>query len=269
MFNRTFAAGIGVLLGVLWLGPSGGAAQAPAQAPPPAGRRPDVELLTQFDADKNGWLNRTERNAARVRLAELRPARSGGPAASAPVTPGRALTPSAVPSHAGTPLYDQTKLRTFFLEFDEPDWEEELEVFYHTDIELPATLRVDGRTYRNVGVQFRGNSSFFSVQRGRKRSLSLNLDHAVSGQRLEGYRALTLLNAHMDPTFLRSVLYLDLVKQYLPALKASHARVVINGESWGIYVNQQRYNREFLRDAFRTEDGIRIKSSNRSRVGRF
>jgi hypothetical protein len=246
-------------------GPAGLAQQAPG----PGGRVADLQLLRQFDQDKNGWLNRTERNAARTRLAELRPARQGGPGrgAAAPIAPGRRLTPADVPKPATTPLYDPATLRTIFIEFEEPDWEEELELFYHTDVELPATVRVDGRTYQNVGIQFRGNSSFFSVPRGRKRSLSLSFDHVDGKARLDGYRALTLLNAHSDPTFLRSVLYLDMARQYIPALKANFMRVAINGESWGVYVNQQRYNRDFLRDAFRTEDGVRFKSSNRSRGG--
>jgi hypothetical protein len=252
--------------------PAGAAPQAPPAAPAP-GRVADLELLRQFDRDKNGWLNREERNAARPRLAELRPARGGGPgrggAAPAAIEPGRKLSPDAVPKYPGVPLYDAATLRTIFIDFEEADWEEELELFYHTDVELPATLRVDGRTYQNVGVQFRGNSSFFTVPRGRKRSLSLSLDHVDGKQRLEGYRALTLLNAHSDPTFVRSILYLDMARQYIPALKANYMRVAINGESWGVYVNQQRYNRDFLRDAFKTEDGARFKSSNRSRNGSF
>ena len=278
MIARTFSGLIGVLVTAFWLAPAGVARQASLPVPPQApaapplqGRTADLELLREFDADKNGWLNRTERNAARVKLAELRAGRGvggrGRGGAPPAVPPGPRLSPGEVEQYPGVALYDQTKLRTFFLEFDEPDWEDELEAFYHTDIELPATLRVDGRTYANVGVQFRGNSSFSSVQHGRKRSLSLNLDHVNATQRLEGYRALTLLNAHSDPTFLRSVLYLDLARQYLPTLNANHVRVAINGESWGVYVNQQRYNRDFLREAFKTEDGVRFKSSNRSRFG--
>lgn len=242
--------------------------QAPTPlVPPGGGRTPDLELLAQFDQDKNGWLNQVERTAARGRLTELRPARRGG---TPPVLEaGRRVTPSDVKSHAGAPLYDPSVLRTIFLEFEGASWEEELEAFYHTDVEVPATLRMDGRTYQNVGVQFRGNSSFFSVPRGQKRSLGLSPSHVNSTQRIEGYRALTLLNAHSDPTFLRSMLYLDIARQYMPALKVNFMRVVINGESWGVYVNQQRYNKDFLREAFKTEEGVRFKSSNRSRGGSF
>jgi len=268
-------AGLATVLGAaIWIAPAGIAQQpqpvAPL-APPGQGRTADLELLQQFDQDKNGWLSQPERTAARARLAELRAGRGGGGArgggAAAPIVAGRRIQPADVEQYPGVGLYDTTRLRTIFLEFEHDNWEDELEAFYHTDVELPATLRADGRTYANVGIQFRGNSSFFSVARGRKRSLSISMDHVNATQRLEGYRALTLLNAHSDPTFLRSMLYLDLARQYLPALKANYVRVVINGESWGVYVNQQRFNKEFIKDAFGTEEGVRFKSSNRSRGG--
>lgn len=280
-----------VLTAAFWMAPVGVAQQAappqapaapapqgsPATPPPPQPRTPDIEVVRDFDRDGNGWLNLEERTEARARVTEIRAARRAArglptppaPAAPPPPVPGRRLTPADVPSLAGTPLYDERGIRTIFLEFEHDTWEEELEAFYHTDVELPATMRVDGKTYANVGIQFRGNSSFGSVSRGRKRSLSVTMDHVDAKQQLEGYRALTLLNSFSDPTFLRSVLYLDLARQYLPALKVNYVRVVINGESWGVYVNQQRYTKDFLREAFGTEAGTRFKSSNRSRFGSF
>ena len=57
-------------------------------------------------------------------------------------------------------MYDTGTLRTLFLEFESADWEKELEAFYSTDVEVPATVTVDGNVYRDVGVHFRGASSF-------------------------------------------------------------------------------------------------------------
>jgi hypothetical protein len=45
----------------------------------------------------------------------------------------------------------------------------------------------------------------------------------------------------------------------LPAPKANFVRVVINGEDWGIYVNVQQFNKDFLQENFRTEKGARWK----------
>ena len=36
-------------------------------------------------------------------------------------------------------------------------------------------------------------------------------------------------------------------------------RVVINGESWGIYVNAQQFNKEFVKEWFGTTEGARWK----------
>jgi spore coat protein CotH len=150
-------------------------------------------------------------------------------------------------------------LRTFALEFESQDWEQELEAFYHTDVEVPATVTVDGVRYPNVGVRFRGNSSYMMVPRGSKRSLNLSFDFVDTKQALYGYRSINLLNANGDPTFVRTSLFSHIANQYLPAPRANLSRVVINGEVWGVYVNVQQYNKDFLRDFYRTTDGARWK----------
>jgi spore coat protein CotH len=160
-------------------------------------------------------------------------------------------------------LYDAGTLRTLFIDFEHADWEQELEAFYHTDVEIAATLRVDGRTYRDVGMSFRGNNSFGNVPAGLKRPLSITVDF-VHDQKLLGHASLNLLNANQDPSFLRTPLYLDIAREYIPAPRANFVRVVINGESWGIYVNQQTFSKEFVREAFGTTGGTRWKSPNNS-----
>jgi spore coat protein CotH len=165
-------------------------------------------------------------------------------------------------------LYDGAALRTFFVEFEHPDWEAELEAFWHTDVEVPATLRVDGKTYRDVGMSFRGNNSFTNVPAGLKRPFSLTID-LVHDQSLLGYRSLNLLNGNQDPSFLRSPLFLDVARQYIPAQKANFVRVVVNGESWGVLINQETFSREFVRERFGQQAGTRWKSPNNSVGGGF
>jgi hypothetical protein len=160
---------------------------------------------------------------------------------------------------AATSLYDPLTLRTLFLEFENTDWEKELADFYHSDVEVPAKLTVDGKIYNEVGVHFRGASSFFTVGEGRKRSLNLSMDFGNDNQRLYGYRTLNLLNSHVDPTYLRSVLYYQAARDYMPAPKANYVRVVINGESWGIYVNAQQVNKDFTKEVFNSTKGARWK----------
>ena len=95
--------------------------------------------------------------------------------------------------------------------------------------------------------------------RGSKRSLNLSFDFVDDKQALHGYRTLNLLNANGDPTFLRAVLYSEIARAYIPAPQVNFMRVVINGESWGVYVNAQQFNKDFLREYFATEKGARWK----------
>src|SRR5690606_14466604 len=114
-------------------------------------------------------------------------------------------------------LYDPTVLRTLFLTFENEDWEQELEAFNNTDVEVPATLVVDGKTYEQVGVHFRGQSSYMMVPRGYIRSLNLSVDAILEDQRLYGHRTLNLLNANGDASLMSSILYSNIARQHIPA----------------------------------------------------
>lgn len=229
------------------------------------------KLVKQFDQNGDGWLNNDERKAARQFLAQQPRGRGpggfGGPRGgfggrggmeSAP-EPGPKVTPADVEPIPNAPLYDPLTLRTLFLEFENADWEQELADFNNTDVEVPARLIVDGRTYPDVGVHFRGQTSYMFVSAGRKRPLNLSLDFVHGDQRLGGYRTLNLLNAHGDPSMLRTVLFYHVAREYFPAPKANFVRVVINGESWGVYTSAQQINKDFTRDFFGSTKGARWK----------
>jgi spore coat protein CotH len=175
-------------------------------------------------------------------------------------TPGVAIAPADVRAYdASTPLYDPLALRTIFLDFEDAGWEDELMAFHDTDVEVPATMVVDGGTYKDVGVHFRGMSSFMTVPAGLKHSLNVSLDFVHDAQNVGGYRTLNLLNSHEDPTYLRSILYYEIARSMIPAPNANYARVVINGENWGPFVSVQQFNKDFTREWFGTADGARWK----------
>ena len=60
-----------------------------------------------------------------------------------------------------------------FINFKDDEWKEEMEVFYRTDVAVPADLIVNGKLYKDVGLKYRGNSSFRSVSPDLKRSMNL------------------------------------------------------------------------------------------------
>ena len=207
-------------------GPGGGG--GPAQE--------ERKLVGQFDTNRDGWLNTVERRTARDFLAtqpQMGPGGRGGPPGMPgggfggppggqmgpggpggrggrggpggpvePATPGAKISPADV-KPATTSLYDLGTLRTLFFTFENADWEQEMAAFNNSDVDVPATLVVDGKTYNDVGVHFRGASSFFGVPAGSKRSLNVAIDFINEDQNVSGYRTLNLLNSHEDPTFMR------------------------------------------------------------------
>lgn len=272
-------------------GGPGGPGFGPGGPRGPGGMGQERKVVAQFDKDGDGRLDREERLAARDFLKKERasggglrfgpggvpggpgrgpgfgpgfggPGGPGGPGfgrRDEPSAPGPKLSPADVKPVADAGLYEPTVLRTLFLEFADEDWEAELADFNNTDVEVPATVTVDGVKYPNVGVHFRGMSSFMAVGAGSKRSLNLTFDFVDDKQRLYGYKTLNLLNSHEDPTFLHTVLYLAIARQYIAAPKANFVKLAINGESWGVYVNAQQYNKDFLTDNYDDSKGARWK----------
>ncbi len=255
------------------VGPPPGGGFAPRGGPGGMAQQ-ELKLVKKHDLDGDGRLNLLERKAAREQLAKdrtegrgprgfggrrPRPGGVGGAGDVAP-KPGVKVPMTSVKPAGDAPLYAAKTLRTFFLEFESPDWEKELSDFNNTDVEVPATLTVDGKAYKNVGVHFRGMSSFGMVGEGQKRSFNLSMDFVEKEQNLMGYRTLNLLNSHEDPSFLRAPLFYEICRDYVPAPKANFVRVVINGENWGIYCNAQQFNKEFLKESFGTTQGTRWKA---------
>ncbi|MFY9343533.1 MAG: CotH kinase family protein, partial [Planctomycetota bacterium] len=252
----------------------GGGFPGPGGPGGPGGMNQATKVKERFDADKNGRLDRAERQEARAWLKENRPQRGmRGPGGRAPGGPGGAggeanrsaepkvggrVTPADVPSHAGRPLFDPDIVRTFFVEFEDADWYEQLTEFHRTDVEVPATVTVDGTTYRDVGVQFRGNTSF-GMAPGKKKSIDFTFDLVDKKQSLLGVRNLDLLNCNADPSSLREAIHGWVANQFLPAPRTALARTVICGEDFGVYCAVQQFDKEFVADHFGTKQGDRFK----------
>lgn len=262
-------------------------AQPAEDFPPPNGPGPGfgprfgppqqekIRLVEKFDKNGDKILQPDERKEALQFLEKERanrPRRGPGPGGpggrpgfgprgdESAAAPGKKLAPADIQAFPDASLYDPAVLRTIFIQFENDNWEKEMAAFKNTDVEMPARIIVDGKSYSDVGVHFRGMSSFMMVGEGRKRSLNLSFDFKNKDQNLHGYRTLELLNSHEDPSFLRTVLSYQIEREYVPAPKANFVRVVINGESWGVYANTQAFNKDFVRDWYGTTKGARWKA---------
>ncbi len=156
-------------------------------------------------------------------------------------------------------FYDETTLRTIELTFSQSDYWNQLLANKQAEIDIAADLTIDGVTYSNVGVRFKGNSSYNAVQWSQKKPFKITMDSFVSGQNLMGYDKVVLNNSYHDPTFMREVLSYNILRRYMPASKANFVKLVINGSNWGVYVNVQQVDKEMIGEWFNGNDGNRYK----------
>src|SRR5688500_13598211 len=114
----------------------------------------ELPVLEKFDKNKDDILNADERKAARDFIREERsnrPTPRFGPRNEnqEPPEPGQKVSPADVKKFDKEPFYSTEVVRTLFIEFENADWEKELSDFHNTDVEVPAVLSVDGKTYKH------------------------------------------------------------------------------------------------------------------------
>ncbi len=225
---------------------------------------PTVDLFELFDKDENGRLEGEELKLALIEARSGGAPRQRGPRGNRGTTiktePGRKVSQDDAESYPEYDLYDQSIMRTVFIDIDSETWEKDMATLKNFGVDIAADVTVDNKTYSDVGLRFRGNSSFFTVSEGQKRSLNLTFDWADEKQNLYGYRTLNLLNSHADESYVRLALYSHIASNFTAVPKANYVHVVINGESWGVYVNEQQFNTDFTKENFGSRGGRRWKS---------
>lgn len=163
----------------------------------------------------------------------------------------------SVPAQVTANLYDETVLRSFYFSFASSGWYNQLAQARSNGTYVRGDLTVDGVLYKDVGVRFRGNSSYRGV--GTKKSINLSMDAFVPGQELYGHDSLNLSNGFNDPSFCREVLSYALLRKYLPAPKANYVKVYINNAYFGLFINVQQNDGKMIKEWYQDSSGNRYR----------
>lgn len=163
-------------------------------------------------------------------------------------------------------LYNIDTLRTFQFTFASSSWYTQCQSGRSTGINIKANLLVDGTLYKDVGVRFRGASSYYGA--GYKKSINVTMDAFVPDQELMGYDSLNLSNGYNDPTFCREVIAYQLHRKYMPAPKANYVKVYINGWFYGLMMNVQQPDKKFISQWYEDNTGNRYRCDPPTRAGR-
>ncbi len=145
-------------------------------------------------------------------------------------------------------FYDLNTIQTIEITFAESNWDALLDTAEATDAYIVAqSISINGVTYNNIGVKYKGNSSYNANQV--KNPFHIELDTYVD-QNYQGYTDIKLSNVIYDPTFIREALGYKILGNYMDVPKANYAKLYVNGTYIGLYTNVESISKSFVDDKF-------------------
>lgn len=159
--------------------------------------------------------------------------------------------PEPEPVLTGANLYGLEVIPTFGLELDEAAvsaLDAEPKVY------TPGTFVYNGFRIENVGIRLKGNDTLTPLSE--KPSFKVKFNKYVKGRRFLGREGLTLNNMHTDPSMLREWLAYEVFRSMgVPGPRTGYVLVEVNQEPYGLYLNLEPYNDDFLEERFQDPSG--------------
>lgn len=114
----------------------------------------------------------------------------------------------------------------------------------------------DGKiVYTNVGVHLKGQAGSFRPVDDQP-ALTLHFEKFGEGQRFHGLEKIHLNNSVQDPSYMTELICGELfLASGVPATRASHAVVELNGRRLGLYVLKEGFDKGFLKRYFANPKG--------------
>jgi hypothetical protein len=107
-------------------------------------------------------------------------------------------------------------------------------------------------TMNDVGFRLRGNTSRYS----QKKSFKVSFNTFEPGRKWYGIEKMNLNGEHNDPSVARSKFCWDLLREFeIPAPRSNHVQVYINSNYYGLYINTEHIDEEFVESRFGNKDG--------------
>jgi spore coat protein H len=128
-------------------------------------------------------------------------------------------------------------------------------------VHVPATLTYQGRAYGPVGVRLKGHNSFEPIDK--KPSLKIAVDKYAADARFFGLKDMTLNNMHSDATMMHErMAYWVARTAGVPASRASHALLSLNGKPPSLYVLVETVKHKMMTRWFKNPEGPLYEGTN-------
>ncbi len=159
-------------------------------------------------------------------------------------------------------IFDDTTLPEVYIVIDQDSLDQIMtEDNWSSDYEYPATFifkrEAEVDTVFEIGFRIRGNTSRSSA----KKSFKVSFNTFIPGREYYGLDKMNLNGEHNDPSIIRSKLSWDIFEAFdVPAPRANHVKLFINDEFYGLYINVEHIDDEFINDRFDGEEGNLYKN---------
>ncbi|QEL16503.1 CotH kinase family protein [Limnoglobus roseus] len=129
-----------------------------------------------------------------------------------------------------------------------------------------GTVTVDGETFADVGVRYKGNGTIGDASRTAKKSFKIDLDRQGGSGRFQGSKTINLHCGVADPSKYREAFGYGIYRAAgVPAPRTTFAevRLTVPGkwdrEYLGLYTITEEIDKPFLRRTFGTDKGLLMK----------
>lgn len=145
-------------------------------------------------------------------------------------------------------FYETNTIQTIEITFAQSNWDALLDAAEASDAYISAqSVSINGTLLNNVGVKYKGNSSYNPNQV--KNPFHIELDTYID-QNYQGYTDIKLSNVIFDPSFVREVLSYKILRNYMHAPLSNFAKVYVNGSFLGLYSNVESISKKFVSNHF-------------------
>ncbi|MDP8241195.1 MAG: CotH kinase family protein [Candidatus Hatepunaea meridiana] len=155
-------------------------------------------------------------------------------------------------------------VHTIEIDFLYNSWFDTLMVNHRDEEYVSCTVTFEDEEFRNVGIRFKGNSSF-QMHPGIKKPIKLKFNRYDDELRFFDMKTLNFGNSFLDPTMMREKVFLEFcAAQRIVCARSTFANVIVNGELLGFYSVVEQINKDFIeRNWGANEDGNLYKGDPR------
>jgi len=141
---------------------------------------------------------------------------------------------------------EQDNLDIIFAPGNEGSYEYLTADFSYESENIPLT------TIPDIGLRLRGAIPRYS----QKRDLKISFNKFVSGRNFYGLKKFNLRSLNRDPSIIREKICLDLLKDInVVSTRSSFVKLYVNNEYWGLFLNVEQVDENFLNMHFGNSNG--------------